>query len=188
MQSTTRMKPSPLDRALQKPKGDINLSTFSLLFSEMVQYSHNRVDSINDLQNKLADFGKHIGVRVLDLLFLRERKDKREIRLTQMLLFIQKNIWKFLFNREAENLEQHAQDINTYYIIEKECLVNKFISVPKDKGSLTCASFVAGIIEGILCSSGFLCKVVAHQGPRGTTYVIQFNKSVIDRENRLDGK
>ncbi|CAF1023821.1 unnamed protein product, partial [Didymodactylos carnosus] len=171
MQSSTRPKSSPLDRPLtQKPKGDINLSTFALLFSEMVQYSQNRVDSINDLQNKLSDFGKHVGIRVLDLFFLRERKDKREIRLTEMLVFIKKNIWKFLFNREAENLEQHAQDINTYYIIEKECLVNKFISIPKDKGSLTCAAFVAGIVEGILCSSGFLSKVAAHQGPRGTAY------------------
>jgi hypothetical protein len=30
--------------------------------------------------------------------------------------------------------------------LKKEPLVNKFISVPKDKGSLNCASFMAGII------------------------------------------
>jgi len=30
----------------------VNLSTFALLFSEMVQYSQNRVDNIHDLQNK----------------------------------------------------------------------------------------------------------------------------------------
>ena len=29
-----------------------NLSTFAMLFSEMVQYSQNRVDNIGDLQNK----------------------------------------------------------------------------------------------------------------------------------------
>jgi hypothetical protein len=98
--------------------------------------------------------------------------------------------------------------INRYcldYLIERECLVNKFISVPKDKGkemlqltnncsfllflaSLNCASFVAGIVEGVLCSSGFPCKVLTHQGPRGTTYVITFSKSVMERESRLDSK
>ena len=66
---------------------------------------------------------------------------------------------------------------NLDYLIERECLVNKFISVPKDKGietinkrkvnvnllfskgNLNCASFVAGIIEGILCNSGFVCSI-----------------------------
>ncbi|CAF0742876.1 unnamed protein product [Rotaria sordida] len=188
MQSSTRLKSSTLDRSLQKTKGDANFSTFALLFSEMVQYSQNRVDNIHDLQNRLADFGKHVGIRVLDLFFLRVGKDKREVRLTPMLVFIQKVFWKFLFNREADNLEQHAQEANVYYLIERECLVNKFISVPNDKGNLNCASFVAGIIEGVLCTSSFTCKVLAHQGPRGTTYVINFDKSVIERESRLDSK
>lgn len=34
--------------------------------------------------------------------------------------------------------------------------VNKFISVPKDKGSLNCATFNAGIIEAVLTKSGFV--------------------------------
>jgi hypothetical protein len=55
-------------------------------------------------------------------------------------------------------------------------------------GNLNCASFVAGIVESVLCSSGFTCKVLTHQGPRGTTYVITFVKSVMDREGRLDSK
>lgn len=93
------------------------------------------------------------------------------------------------------------------YLIERECLVNKFISVPNDKGiektikkqqrislnvffkgNLNCASFVAGIVESVLCSSGFTCKVAAHQGTRGTTYVINFDKTVMERESRLDSK
>ncbi|CAF4093604.1 unnamed protein product [Rotaria socialis] len=193
MQSSARLRSSTLDRSLQKTKGDANLSTFALLFSEMVQYSQNRVDNINDLQSRLADFGKHVGIRVLDLFFYRAGKDKREVRLTPMLVFIQKVFWKFLFNREADNLEQHAQEVNVFsfyldYLIERECLVNKFISVPNDKGNLNCASFVAGIVESVLCSSGFTCKVVAHQGTRGTTYVINFDKTVMERESRLDSK
>ena len=42
----------------------------------------------------MADFGKHVGVRILDLFFLRNGKDKREVRLTSMLVFIQKPFWK----------------------------------------------------------------------------------------------
>ncbi|CAF0772737.1 unnamed protein product [Rotaria sordida] len=188
MQAPTYLRSSALDRSLQKTRGDINLSTFALLFSEMVQYSQNRVDNIYDLQTKLSDLGHHVGTRILDLYFLRVAKDKREVRLTPMLVFIQKTFWKFLFNREADNLEQHAQEPNVYYIIERECLVNKFISVPKDKGNLNCAAFVAGIVESVLSTSGFKCKVLTHQGNRGTTYVITFAQSVMDRESRLDTK
>jgi len=95
--------------------------------------------------NRLADFGKYVGIRVLDLFFLRVGKDKREVRLTPMLVFIQKVFWKV-----NDNLEQHAQQANICmysnfcilmyridfyldYLIERECLINKFIFFPKDK-------------------------------------------------------
>jgi hypothetical protein len=45
-----------LDRPLNKPagvaKGEVSLSSFALLFSEIVQYNQNRVDSISDLERK----------------------------------------------------------------------------------------------------------------------------------------
>lgn len=41
--------------------------------------------------------------------------------------------------------------------MEKDPLVNRFISVPRDKGSLNCAVFVAGIIEAVLTGTGFVC-------------------------------
>lgn len=40
--------------------------------------------------------------------------------------------------------------------MEKEALVNRYISVPRDKGSLNCAIFVAGIIEAVLTGTGFV--------------------------------
>lgn len=48
------------------------------------------------------------------------------------------------------------KDATQYYIIENEPLVNRFISVPKDKKDLNCAEFCGGIIEGILCTCGFV--------------------------------
>jgi hypothetical protein len=43
---------------------------------------------------RLGNFGQHIGVRLLDLLFLREKKDKREIKFIDQLNFIKKIVWK----------------------------------------------------------------------------------------------
>lgn len=48
----------------------------------------------DEYNNRLADFGKHVGVRIYDLFFLRNGKDKREVRLTLMLVSIQKTFWK----------------------------------------------------------------------------------------------
>lgn len=68
--------------------------------------------------------------------------------------------FKALFGKEADKLEHANDDDRTYYLIEKESVVNKFISVPKDKGNLNCAAFSAGIIEGILNTSNFVCEVL----------------------------
>lgn len=100
--------------------------------------------------------GKDVGQRVIDLYFVRERSSKRELKLINMLLFIKTTLWKCLFGKEAEKLEHANDDECTYYIIEKDPIVNKFISVPKDKGSLNCATFTAGIIEEVLTSCGFV--------------------------------
>merc|ERR1711860_399448 len=54
---------------------------------------------------------------------------------------VKTTLWKTLFGKEADKLEHANDDERTYYVIEKEPLVNRFISVPKDKGSLNCAAF-----------------------------------------------
>ena len=45
------------------------------------------------------------------------------------------------------------------YLIEAEPIINKFISVPKDKGVLNCAAFISGIIEAILIESNFVSSL-----------------------------
>lgn len=79
-----------------------------------------------------------------------------------MLLLVKTTVWKCLFGKEAEKLEHANDDECTYYIIETEPLVNKYISVPKDKGSLNCATFVAGIVEAFLSNSGFVRSIAIH--------------------------
>ena len=58
-------------------------------------------------------------------------------------------MWKTLFGKKADKLEHANDDERTYYVIEKEPLVNRFISVPKDKGFLNCVAFEVGIIEAV---------------------------------------
>jgi hypothetical protein len=43
---------SILDRPLAKTRGEVSLSVFALLMSEIVQYEQNRVDSVADLSKK----------------------------------------------------------------------------------------------------------------------------------------
>lgn len=105
--------------------------------------------------------GEDVGTRIIDLYFVRERSSKRETKLTQMLLFVKTTVWKNLFGKEAEKLEHANDDERTYYIIEKEPLVNTFISVPKDKSSLNCANFTAGIVEAVLTHCGFVSVFIA---------------------------
>lgn len=103
-----------------------------------------------------------VGSRLIDLYFVREQNSKRETKLINMLLFVKTTLWKCLFGKEAEKLEHANDDDRTYYIIEKEPLVNKFISVPKDKGSLNCATFTAGLVEAVLTNCGFVSQLSSY--------------------------
>lgn len=176
-----------LDRPLSKGKYEVNISSYALLFSEIVQYCQSRVFTVTELQEKLSGFGEEIGLKLFDTLTIRERGFRRDTRLLNVLVFIRSNLWKTLFGREADKLEHANDDVATYYIIEKESLVNRFISVPKDKGQLNCASFTGGILEGILKGCGFPATVTVHWH-KGTTFLIKFDDSVIEREKTFDSK
>ncbi|VDO12705.1 unnamed protein product, partial [Haemonchus placei] len=152
----------------------VSLPTFALLFSEVVKYAQERSETVTDIHDRLASYGKLVGIRLLDVITLRERGYRRETKLLGMLMFIKSCVWKNLFGKEADKLE--------HLLIEKEPVVNTFISVPKDKGMLNCAAFVAGIIQAMLEVSNFPCQVSAHWWNNGTAYVIRFEEVVISRE------
>ena len=50
---------------------------------------------------------------------------------------------------------------------DKDLLVNRFVSVPKDLGDLNCGAFAAGMVRGILRSAGFPAKVSAYYSESG---------------------
>ncbi|KAF4520174.1 hypothetical protein B566_EDAN003886 [Ephemera danica] len=154
-------KTSILDRSLSRGKGEVSLSAFALLFSELVQYCQSRVFTVPELQERLAELGRDVGSRLVDLLVVRDRQCKRETKLLPTLLFVKTTLWKTLFGREADKLEHANDDERVYYLIEKAPLVNTFVSVPRDKGSLNCAVFTAGMLEAVLASCGFVSITTA---------------------------
>jgi len=169
----------------------VSLSAFAYLFSELVQYTQNRVSHINDLERRLTDIGVGVGVRLLESYSLRERSSKRETKLLGILSFVYSTIWKVLFGKQADSLEKSTEQEDEYMISDNQILVNRFISTPKDLGMLNCAAFVAGIVEGILEGAEFPARVTAHSvGVEGqkvpkTVLLIKFNPEVIDRDRRL---
>jgi len=172
---------------------DINLSAFSFLFCETVNWSLKNSKGIQDLETRLNGLGYQIGQRYLELVKLREgtKSSKREIKLIEILQFIHGQFWRCIFGKTANELEKSQDVENEYMIIDNEPQVSKFISVPKDYGNLNCAAFVAGIIEGALDSSGFYCNVTAHSvpvtaHPLRTVFLIKFKDLVLVRERLRD--
>ncbi|PQM42050.1 trafficking protein particle complex subunit 5 [Prunus yedoensis var. nudiflora] len=180
-----------LDKPLSKGKQEVSLSAFAFLFSELVQYNQTQVDNIAELERRLEDAGYAVGARVLELLCHRDKGNRRETRLLGILSFVHSTVWKVLFGKVADSLEKGTEHEDEYMISEKELLVNRFISIPKDMGTFNCGAFVAGIVRGVLDGAGFPAVVTAHfvpvegqQRPR-TTILIKFAEEVLRREARL---
>ncbi|KAH9624622.1 hypothetical protein KSS87_000777 [Heliosperma pusillum] len=182
----TKMKQysNVLDKPLSKGKHEVSLSAFAFLFSELVQFNQTQVDNITELERRLEDAGYAVGARVLELLCHREKGNRRETRLLGILSFVHSTVWKVLFGKVADSLEKGTEHEDEYMISEKELLVNRFISIPKDMGTFNCGAFVAGIVRGVLDGAGFPAVVTAHfvpvegqMRPR-TTILIKFAEEV----------
>uniref|UniRef100_A0A7S3LJ57 Trafficking protein particle complex subunit n=1 Tax=Aplanochytrium stocchinoi TaxID=215587 RepID=A0A7S3LJ57_9STRA len=174
-----------LDRPLSKGPGRfVSESSFSFLFSELIQYSQNRVNDIADLENKLKDAGHRVGWRILNLVVHRERPHRRDTKVVTILQFISSKCWKTLFGKATDALERSTESESIYYMYENEPLTNKFISLPRElEGRLNCANFNAGIIRGILDAANFPADVkavsVTNNGVTKTVYVVEFDKSFL---------
>lgn len=84
----------------------VSLSAFCFLFSEMVQYQQNKVNTTQELEKKLAENGYGVGLRMSELCFFREKNAKREIKIVGILSYIKDNIWKTMFGKPADSLER----------------------------------------------------------------------------------
>lgn len=97
---------SILDMNILSSRGQVNENAYLVLFSELVSYCRNRVQSVTELEQKLADIGYRIGRRSLELIFAREKIVRREINLQGILHFVSLNLWKFLFGKQADSLKK----------------------------------------------------------------------------------
>lgn len=97
---------SILDMSILSPRGEVNQDAYLVLFSELVSYCRNRVQSVTELEKKLADIGYRIGRRSLELIFAREKTVRREITLQGILHFVSLNLWRFLFGKQADSLKK----------------------------------------------------------------------------------
>lgn len=58
---------------------------------------------------RLSDAGYTLGVRLLELISYREKNNKRETKLVNMLTFIAYTVWKVLFGKTADSLEKSTE-------------------------------------------------------------------------------
>ena len=77
-----------LDRPLKAARAaeaTVSLSSFAYLYSELVQYHQNRVDSISELERRLESSGYGVGLKILELLAYRSRevRTKRFLKVKQ---------------------------------------------------------------------------------------------------------
>ena len=121
-----------------------------------------------DLETQLHELGMPIGEKMLELTFYREKGNsnaansgKRELEIVNMLHFINTTLWKQLFGRTADGLEQSNTDDTEYWLSDKSPVTNKFTSIGKDKNfsGPNCAFFIAGILEGFLKGASLTAKV-----------------------------
>ncbi|CAI2381857.1 unnamed protein product [Moneuplotes crassus] len=177
-------------KSISKPKPEINLSCFSFLFSEIFQYL-SKNDKEKDIEQSLIDFANPIGERVLELAMYREKtKGKRYTNIVDVLHFIRGPVWKLLFGKMAEDLQQSSEDEDVYFIKDLCPITNKYTCT---RDSINCAAFIAGIIEGVLCSIDFPAKVVPHfaedddEFTDSTLFQIKFTKGALEYEARYSG-
>ncbi len=147
-----------------------------------VQYCFDRIHSVPDLERRLADLGRAVGSRTLELLCLREKNGRRETRLNGVLLFCHTTVWKALFGKPADLLEKDGdkddlcacagagcraappaltRPARAVLISDRDLVVNRYISLTSEVDTLNCGAFVAGILEGVLCDCGFVRRLVS---------------------------
>ena len=91
-----------------------------------------------DLEQELHDFGIPLGQRFLELTTYREKAisnnnniclyGKREVKIVNMLHFINNQVWKTMFGKAGDGIEQSIEDDDEYRIIDSNPLTNKFTS------------------------------------------------------------
>ncbi|GMH35375.1 hypothetical protein BSKO_03243 [Bryopsis sp. KO-2023] len=183
-----------VDRPVSKSKTEaatVAFSSFAYLFSELIQYSQNKVKSTTELEQRLEVVGCEIGQRLLELLTYREKVPRRKCHIIDILKFIHSTVWPYMFGKTADSLEQANAAEDEYMISDLNLQLNKYISVPRDMGSFNPGGFMSGVVKGVLEAAEFPARVSVHFVDVGggakpqTTILMKFDPSVMQREARM---
>lgn len=164
---------------------------FAYLFSELVQYHQNRVDSISELERRLEVTGFHVGLKIIEGIAIRSRESKRETKLMGILQFISTTVWKTLFSKPADSLERSIDHADEFMIVDHAPITSTYVSVPSDFGGLSVDSYMSGILAGILQAAGFPARVTAHTVSSDdgestkTVFLVKFASLVLERDATL---
>lgn len=165
----TAMNPSQGGVVFPRP-GMVSMSSFSYLFSELVQYSQSKVSNTGDLERRLEEVGRSVGGSLVELVqsYSSSSSDRQAIRLASpyltrhtrlldVLRYIYTTVWKYLFGKQAQDLQQSNDADDEYMISDDEVYLwmGRYVSVPKDMGTFNCHAFLAGVVQGVLDEAGF---------------------------------
>ena len=92
---------------------------------------------------------------------------------------------------EKPNLVGTFKDWHVYSAGKGKTRTCYALSVPKEMNQLSCAAFIAGVIEGVCDGAGFPCKASSHNAgteiwPNRTVFLVKFEDSVLEREKELE--
>ncbi|KAJ2784426.1 protein particle complex subunit [Coemansia javaensis] len=181
-----------LEQGIGRARRDkVALGAFALLLGEAIRYSQNRVVGIQDLEAKLGELGRRVGVRAFELLMWRDKNVRRETRVLQTLVFINTVVWRALFDKQADALGHSTENDDEYMITDNEPDVLRYVSPPREMASFSPGAFLAGIVEAIVACCQCPARVTAHQVPGDgmplkTVILVKFDRAVIEREKRLE--
>lgn len=186
-----------MSRPIVKP--EIPLSTFALLFSEIVHYNQQQTTTGDDLEERLHSLGLGIGARYLELAAFRQgTKIKRDPNPVTCLQFVYSTIWRMLFGRTATGLVKGSDDDKELYLLENDPITNTFASTgggsgdsndemgavgdtggSRSSGQVNCAAFLAGIINGAMQAMRIDCTVTAsfNEDQTQTVFVVKVSQT-----------
>lgn len=101
----------------------------------------------------------------------------RDLQKLSLLEFVHGSLWKYMFGKKADDIQQLKNNALEYIIIDNNPLISSLILTSQIN------EFICGIIKSVVVNSGFDCDtVVAHvmkkddpDWPNKTVYVVKFN-------------
>lgn len=186
---------------------------FSELCSRVYTYP-SRVKNVEEVEQRLTALGKHVGTRMVFLHDIRSgggaggvggsssyssssssSSPARATSVENALRFLTSDLWKEWFGRPADDLQRESSS-DRYFLLDTDPLVIEFVDPTADyvdsekRWNVTYASFMGGMVQGALTAMGFECDVLTYHQPeegkpRQSLFVVNFSKSVWDRERTL---